>query len=256
MSFVVAIPARYASARLPGKALLDIGGKPMVQWVVEAAAKSRAVDVVVATDDARIAQAVHDPRDPAKIIAVMTRAEHPSGTDRIAEVAQVKRWPADTIVVNVQGDEPHISPLVIDQVAQLLIDDNKADMATLCTPIVSVHEMLDPNVVKVVSASDGAALYFSRAPIPWARDSAAGDLLSQTSYAHGFRHLGIYAYRVRALLRMTQSPPSELEQLEKLEQLRAMQLGMRIAVAKAVEVSGVGVDTAADLERARAQSRT
>jgi 3-deoxy-manno-octulosonate cytidylyltransferase (CMP-KDO synthetase) len=186
----------------------------------------------------------------------MTRAEHPSGTDRIAEVAQVKRWPADTIVVNVQGDEPHISPLVIDQVAQLLIDDNKADMATLCTPIVSVHEMLDPNVVKVVSASDGAALYFSRAPIPWARDSAAGDLLSQTSYAHGFRHLGIYAYRVRALLRMTQSPPSELEQLEKLEQLRAMQLGMRIAVAKAVEVSGVGVDTAADLERARAQSRT
>jgi 3-deoxy-manno-octulosonate cytidylyltransferase (CMP-KDO synthetase) len=252
MSFVVVIPARYASARLPGKPLLQIGAKPMIQWVVEAATKSRADDVVVATDDVRIAQAVHDPRDATKAIAVLTRAEHPSGTDRIAEVAQLKRWPEDTIVVNVQGDEPHIPPVVIDQVAQLLVDDATADMATLCTPITSVHELLDPNVVKVVSANDGAALYFSRAPIPWARDSAAGDLLSQTNYAHGYRHLGIYAYRVRALLRMTQTPPGELEQIEKLEQLRALQLGMRIAVAQAVVVPGVGVDTAADLERARA----
>jgi 3-deoxy-manno-octulosonate cytidylyltransferase (CMP-KDO synthetase) len=251
MSFVVVIPARYASTRLPGKPLLDIDGKPMVQWVVEAAAKSRAADVVVATDDARISQAVHDPRDLNKTIAVMTRVEHPSGTDRIAEVAQLKRWPADTIVVNVQGDEPHIPPQVIDQVAQLLIDDPRADIATLCTAITSIHEMLDPNVVKVVSANDGAALYFSRAPIPWARDTAAGDLMSQTSHAQGYRHLGIYAYRLNALLRMTRSAPSELEKIEKLEQLRALQLGMRIAVAQAVVVPGVGVDTSADLERAR-----
>jgi 3-deoxy-manno-octulosonate cytidylyltransferase (CMP-KDO synthetase) len=162
-------------------------------------------------------------------------------------------WPDATIVVNVQGDEPHIPSAVIDQVAQLLTDDADADMATLCTPVTSVHEMLDPNVVKVVSRDDGSALYFSRAPIPWSRDAATGNLLSQTCYANGFRHLGIYAYRVHALLRMTQSPPSELEQIEKLEQLRALQLGMRIAVAKAVELPGVGVDTAADLERARAR---
>jgi 3-deoxy-manno-octulosonate cytidylyltransferase (CMP-KDO synthetase) len=136
-------------------------------------------------------------------------------------------------------------------VAHLLRDDPHADMATLCTPLTSTHELLDPNVVKVVAANDGAALYFSRAPIPWNRDTASGDLMSQASYTQGYRHLGIYAYRVRSLLRMTQSPPSKLEQLEKLEQLRALQLGMRIVVAQAVEVPGVGVDTPADLERAR-----
>jgi 3-deoxy-manno-octulosonate cytidylyltransferase (CMP-KDO synthetase) len=256
MSFVVVIPARYASTRLPGKALLDIGGMPMVQWVVEAAIKSGAIDVVVATDDARIASAVHDPRDANKSIAVMTAADHPSGTDRIAEVARIRRWSAETIVVNVQGDEPHIPPAVIDQVALLLIDDKHADLATLSTPITSVHELLDPNVVKVVASDSGAALYFSRAPIPWSRDTAAGDLLSQTSYAHAQRHLGIYAYRVSALLRMTQAPPSSLEKIERLEQLRAMQIGMRIAVAQAVTLPGIGVDTAADLQRAREQSRT
>jgi 3-deoxy-manno-octulosonate cytidylyltransferase (CMP-KDO synthetase) len=251
MSFVVVIPARYASTRLPGKPLLDIGGKPMVQWVVDAAARSKAREVVVATDDPRIADAVSDPRDFAKRIAVLTRADHPSGTDRLAEVAQGKSWADDLIVVNVQGDEPHIPPAVINQVAELLANDARADIATLCTPIVALHEMLDPNVVKVVMANDGAALYFSRGPIPWSRDTASGDLMSQKSYAHAQRHLGIYAYRVRALLRMTQSEPSQLEQVEKLEQLRALQLGMRIAVAVAVEVPGVGVDTAADLERAR-----
>jgi len=254
MSFVVVIPARYAATRLPGKPLLDIGGKPMVQWVVEAATKSRATEVLVATDDTRIAHAVHDPREPNKTIAILTRAEHPSGTDRIAEVAQRYRWSNETIVVNVQGDEPHIPPAVIDQVAELLEKDSRADMATLCTPLASIREMLDPNVVKVVSADDGAALYFSRAPIPWARDTAPSDLMSQTSYAQGFRHLGIYAYRVNALLRLTQSPPSQLEKIERLEQLRALQLGMRIAVAQAVVVPGVGVDTAADLERARTHS--
>ncbi len=254
MSFVVVIPARYASTRLPGKPLLEINGKPMVQCVVEAAARSAAADVFVATDDARIADAVFDPRQPTKSIALLTRVDHQSGTDRIAEVAQLKKWPADMIVVNVQGDEPHIPPVVIDQVAHLLRDDPAADMATLCTPLMSTHELLDPNVVKVVAANNGAALYFSRAPIPWNRETANGDLMSQTSYGEGHRHLGIYAYRVRALLRLTQNPPSKLEQVEKLEQLRALQLGMRIVVAQAVEVPGVGVDTPGDLERARARS--
>ena len=244
MAFIVVIPARYASTRLPGKPLLDINGKPMVQWVVEAARKSGAREVIVATDDARIAQAV-------SCEAVLTSEAHPSGTDRISEVAQLKRWSDDVIVVNVQGDEPHIQSEAIDQVAKLLEVDARADMATLCTPITSIHEMLDPNVVKVVATNDAAALYFSRAPIPWSRDTAAGDLMSQKSFAHAYRHLGIYAYRVRALKRMTKSPPGQLEQIENLEQLRAMQLGMRIAVAPAVVVPGVGVDTAADLERAR-----
>ena len=254
MSFVVVIPARYASTRLPGKSLLDIRGKPMVQWVVEAAVRSGAEEVIVATDDARIAQAVHDPRNPGKSIAVMTRADHPSGTDRIAEVVQIKRWPDTTLVVNVQGDEPQLPPALIEQVAELLVCDASADIATLCTPIASLHEFLDPHVVKVVCADDGAALYFSRAPIPWSRDTAPGDLLSQTSFVGAARHLGIYAYRARALLRMTQSPSSPLEQLEKLEQLRAMQMGMRIVVAPARVVPGVGVDTEADLARARAET--
>jgi 3-deoxy-manno-octulosonate cytidylyltransferase (CMP-KDO synthetase) len=212
---------------------------------VDAAKRSGAREIIVATDDPRIVKAV-------SCEAVLTSEAHPSGTDRIAEVAQRKRWPDDTIVVNVQGDEPQIPPAVIDQVAQLLQLDMSADLATLCTPITSLHEMLNPNVVKVVAADDGAALYFSRAPIPWSRDSAPGDLMSQSSFSHAHRHLGIYAYRVRALLKLTQSPPGQLEQIEKLEQLRAMQLGMRIAVAPAAVVPGVGVDTAADLERARA----
>lgn len=180
MSFNVVIPARYASTRLPGKPLLDINGKPMVQWVVEAAKKSGASEVIVATDDARIAHAV-------SCEGVLTSEAHPSGTDRIAEVAQRKRWSDDTIVVNVQGDEPHIPPAVIDQVAKLLQLDPRADIATLSTPITSIHEMLDPNVVKVVAANDGAALYFSRAPIPWSRDTAAGDLMSQKNFAHAKR---------------------------------------------------------------------
>ncbi|HTE42253.1 MAG TPA: 3-deoxy-manno-octulosonate cytidylyltransferase [Steroidobacteraceae bacterium] len=251
MSFVVVVPARYASTRLPGKPLLDIRGKPMVQWVVEAAAKSRAVEVVVATDDERIARAVSDPRNPNARIAMLTRPEHPSGTDRIAEVANAKGWSAETIVVNVQGDEPQLPPALIDQVADLLAGDPQADMATLCTPILSSLELLDPNVVKVVVGDDGAALYFSRAPIPWSRDTAADGLLSQTYYEDALRHLGIYAYRVGALVRMTQSAPSPLEQLEKLEQLRALQMGMRILVAQAKVLPGVGVDTPDDLERAR-----
>jgi len=251
MSFVVVIPARYASTRLPGKPLLDIGGKPMIQWVVDTAARSRASAIWVATDDQRIADAVRNPRG-ADSIAVLTRADHPSGTDRIAEVVTQLRLPADTIVVNVQGDEPKLPAALIDQVAGLLIDDPQAAMATLSTPITHLDEFLDPNVVKVVSSAGGVALYFSRAPIPWSRDTAAR-LSDQKQFPAAQRHLGIYAYRVSALLKITSLPPSELEQIEKLEQLRAMQAGLRIRVAPAGVQPGIGVDTPADLERIRKQ---
>jgi 3-deoxy-manno-octulosonate cytidylyltransferase (CMP-KDO synthetase) len=251
MTFHVVIPARYASTRLPGKALLDIHGKPMIQWVVDASAKSNAILVVVATDDARIVGAVSDPRGSNEKIAVMTDASHSSGTDRVAEVARKEKWSPETIVVNVQGDEPHIPPELINQVAQLLIDDPRADVATLCTSITTLEEFVDPNVVKVVSAADGAALYFSRAPIPWNRDSATS-LTSQREFPESYRHLGIYAYRVAALLKITRLPQSSLEKIEKLEQLRAMQAGMRIVVAQAIAAPGWGIDTPGDLERARA----
>ncbi|HEY4365899.1 MAG TPA: 3-deoxy-manno-octulosonate cytidylyltransferase [Steroidobacteraceae bacterium] len=252
MSFKVVIPARYASARLPGKPLLDIAGRPMIQWVIAAASCSRADEVLVATDDARVAQAAVNPAIAGRPLAVMTGAEHQSGTDRIAEVAKVRGWSADTIVVNVQGDEPQLPPELIDQVAALLELNAAADIATLCTPVASLQEFLDPNVVKVVTAHDGAALYFSRAPIPWHRDGAPNGLMSQTNIQGAQRHLGIYAYRVSALQRLTATPPTDLEVTEKLEQLRALQLGMRIVVAVACAATGIGVDTEHDLARVRA----
>jgi 3-deoxy-manno-octulosonate cytidylyltransferase (CMP-KDO synthetase) len=252
MSFVVVSPARYASTRLPGKPLLDIGGKPMIQWVVDAAAQSKASAIWVATDDERIASAVRNPRGQDSI-ALLTRAEHPSGTDRIAEVAVKLKLSADTIVVNVQGDEPKLPSALIDQVAELLIADPQAAIATLSTPITHLDEFLDPNAVKVVSTYDGVALYFSRAPIPWSRDGATAGLSSQTQWPRAQRHLGIYAYRVAALLQMTALPFGELEQIEKLEQLRAMQAGLRIRVAEANVQPGIGVDTPADLEKIRKQ---
>jgi 3-deoxy-manno-octulosonate cytidylyltransferase (CMP-KDO synthetase) len=245
MTFKVVVPARYASMRLPGKPLLDIAGKPMIQWVVDAARKSRADEVWVATDDERIRAAVAE-------YAVITRSDHPSGTDRIAEVASLKAWSDDVIVVNVQGDEPRLAPVLIDQVATLLANDELADIATLCTPIADLAEFFNPNAVKVTFDDHGHALYFSRAPIPWNRDAAPAGLDSQRACDGAYRHLGIYAYRVGALKRMTALPPGRLENLEKLEQLRALQAGMRIAVAVAVEPPPAGVDTPEDLERVRA----
>ena len=253
MTFHVVIPARYASTRLPGKPLLDIGGRTMIQRVVEQAAASGADEVIVATDDARIAAAVHDPRRIGASIAVMTDPELPSGTDRVAVVATARGWSDDTIVVNVQGDEPFVPPCLIDQVAQLLADDPAASIATLAAPIDSLHDYLDPNVVKVVHAAAGAALYFSRAPIPWSRDGAPSGVASQAEFAGALRHVGMYAYRVGALQRITALSPSSLELTEKLEQLRALQAGMRIVVAECAEPPGPGIDTAVDLERARAR---
>jgi 3-deoxy-manno-octulosonate cytidylyltransferase (CMP-KDO synthetase) len=252
MSFKVVIPARFGSTRLPGKAVIEIGGRPMIQWVIEAAARSRADEVLVATDDERVARAAFHPADPQRSLAVMTAATHPSGTDRIAEVARQRGWSARTIVVNVQGDEPQLPAVLIDQVAALLEQHPAAAIATLSTPIAAVEEFLDPNVVKVVTASGGAALYFSRAPIPWHRDGAAAGLMSQTSAAGAQRHLGIYAYRVEALQRLTAMAPTELEVTEKLEQLRALQAGMQIVVAVAQAPTGIGVDTEHDLKRVRA----
>lgn len=257
MAFNVVIPARYASTRLPGKPLLELGGRPMIQWVIEAALRSGAQEILVATDDARIAAAAEDPRDPGRTLAVMTRDDHPSGTDRIAEVAALRGWDPRTIVVNVQGDEPLLPPALVDQVAALLERDTRADIATLCTPIEHLDEFLDPNVVKVVTADDGAALYFSRAPIPWHREGAvpqaAGGAALPTRFAGAQRHLGIYAYRVAALRRLTGLPPSELEKAEQLEQLRALQGGMRLVVGQACTPPPAGIDTRADLERARAR---
>jgi 3-deoxy-manno-octulosonate cytidylyltransferase (CMP-KDO synthetase) len=252
MGFKVVIPARYSSTRLPAKPLVDLGGRSMIQWVVDAACRSAADEVLVATDDQRIAAAARDPRTPARSLAVMTRADHMSGTDRIAEVAQTRGWDGRTIVVNVQGDEPQLPPQLIDQVASLLERHADAEIATLCTPITSVHEFLDPNVVKVVTGRGCVALYFSRAPIPWHRDGAAHGLASQTSILGAQRHLGIYAYRVDALRRLTAMPPSDLEVTEKLEQLRALQAGMRLVVGIAVVPPPAGVDTEADVARVRA----
>jgi len=249
--FHVVIPARYASSRLPGKPLLDIAGRTMIQRVVERACASGADQVLVATDDARIAAAVHDPRRPLAAIAVMTDPALPSGTDRVAAVAARQGWSDDTVVVNVQGDEPFLPPALIEQAAALLDRDPAAGIATLAVPIASLEEFLDPNVVKVVTAHDAAALYFSRAPIPWSRDGAPRGLASQREFAGALRHVGIYAYRVGALRRITRLAPSALETCEKLEQLRALESGIRIAVGRCVELPEPGVDTEADLQRAR-----
>jgi 3-deoxy-manno-octulosonate cytidylyltransferase (CMP-KDO synthetase) len=186
----------------------------------------------------------------------MTRSDHLSGTDRIHEVAHLRKWSDATVVVNVQGDEPLLPAVLVQQVAQLLHAHPAAHVATLCTPIRTVHELLDPNVVKVVKRSNGSALYFSRAPIPWHRDGAQGGLASQTSIQGSYRHLGIYAYRVSALREITSLPPGELELTEKLEQLRALQAGMTIMVDVAREMPGGGVDTQEDLERVRSHVAT
>jgi 3-deoxy-manno-octulosonate cytidylyltransferase (CMP-KDO synthetase) len=240
MGFRVVIPARFDSSRLPGKALLPLAGKPMVQWVHERARAAHADEVVIATDDDRIAMAA---RGFGADVA-MTARKHLSGTDRIAEVAAARGWAETDIVVNVQGDEPLIPPAVIDQVAQLLSTHTRADVATLAVKIDAVADLSEPNLVKVACDATGRALYFSRAAIPWNRD-APTTLLP----AH-LRHVGIYAYRVSALRRLACLPVGRLEQIEKLEQLRALENGMEIRVALAVERPLSDVNTAADLERA------
>lgn len=246
MQFSVVLPARYASQRLPGKPLADLAGKPLILHACDCARRSGASRVIVATDDARIQEAC----EKAGIDVQMTAARHASGTDRIAEVAERLDWEDDELVVNLQGDEPMMPPANIEQVARLL--ESGAAMSTLCTPIHDLAEFMNPNVVKVVADGQGKALYFSRAPIPWNRDGAVSGPASQQQHNGALRHIGIYGYRVGALKRLSATPPSELEQLEKLEQLRALWLGMRIAVDVAREVPGPSVDTPEDLQRVAA----
>jgi 3-deoxy-manno-octulosonate cytidylyltransferase (CMP-KDO synthetase) len=245
--FRAVIPARYASTRLPGKPLADIAGRPMIQHVHERVAASGAATVVIATDDERIRAAAAAFGAEVQ----MTSASHGSGTDRLAEVALRRGWRDAEVVVNVQGDEPLLPPALVRQCAALLAADAAADIATLATPVESLEEFLDPSAVKVVRRADGRALYFSRAPIPWHRDAAPAGLASQREFAGALRHLGIYAYRVGALRRLAAAAPSPLEQAEKLEQLRALELGMSIVVGIALERPGPGVDIPADLDRVR-----
>ncbi len=246
--FRIVVPARYASARLPGKVLLPIAGKPMLQWVCERARASRAGELLVATDDARIAHAA----ELFGAQVVMTAAAHPSGTDRIAEVAWLRRWSDEDIVVNLQADEPLMPPALIDQVSGLLETCSWAAIATLATAAATLKELLDPSVVKVVVDRLDRALYFSRAPIPWDREGAPAGLASQRSFAGARRHIGLYAYRVAALKQLAAFAPTPLEQREKLEQLRALENGIAIVVAEASERPGQDVNTAEDLERVRA----
>ncbi len=216
----------------------------MLQHVYERGVRSGAGEVWIATDDVRIESACR--QFGARVL--MTSPAHQSGTDRIAEVARHLRWPDDDVVVNVQGDEPLVPPAIIRQVAELLERSPWAGIATLATPIESAEEFLDPNVVKVAASAEGRALYFSRAPIPWPREGAAGGLTSQTRHDSARRHLGLYAYRVKVLARLAALPPAPLEQIEKLEQLRALENGLDIVVATSIESPRRGVDTESDLE--------
>jgi 3-deoxy-manno-octulosonate cytidylyltransferase (CMP-KDO synthetase) len=246
-AYTVVIPARYASSRLPGKPLQDIAGKPMIRHVWEQACKSGAQRIVVATDDQRILEAC----DGFGAEALLTRVEHNSGTDRLAEVAQKLGLPADAIVVNVQGDEPLIPPSVIDQVARNLATHPEAAIATLAEPISDPQALFNPNVVKVLSDIDGLALTFSRAPLPWARDEFARDRDALPAGVPYRRHIGIYAYRAGFLADFVAWGPCWLENTECLEQLRALWRGKRIHVADAIEAPPAGVDTAEDLDRVR-----
>lgn len=243
--FRVVIPARYGSTRLPGKPLQDLAGKPLLQWVHEIAKASGAAEVIVATDDDRIFARAMLFGASARITSLM----HHSGTDRIAEVAIQSGWDENDVVVNLQGDEPMMPPELISQVAGLLEQHPDAAIATLATRIGSVQALMDPNAVKVVTDTAGRALYFSRAPIPWGRDTAPAGIVSQRGYQGARRHIGLYAYRVSALRKLSMLPPTPLETLEKLEQLRALEYGLQIRVADAIAQPGPDVNTAEDLAR-------
>lgn len=238
----IVIPARYGSTRLPAKALADINGKPLVYWVWRQAMRSQALSVTVATDDVRIQEAMT--LHGAEV--VMTDANHPSGTDRIAEVARMKAWAPNTIVVNLQGDEPLMPVSNLEQVAGLLDAHSEASIATLCEPIEAADAYHDASVVKVVSDASGRAHYFSRSPIPHER---GGDEVSVPSQAR--RHIGLYAYRVSFLADFASLPAAPLEQLESLEQLRALHYGYEIRIADAIEPVPAGVDTQKDLDAVR-----
>ena len=243
----IVIPSRYASTRLPGKPFLDLCGKAMVLRVVDQARKVKGIDsLCVATDDERIAQVCRD----AGVDVVMTSADHPSGTDRLAEVARLKGWAAEDVVVNIQGDEPLLPPVLVEQVADLLETHLQCAMATLCEPILTLDEFARSSIVKVVRSQTGEALYFSRASVPFDRDGFKDGVTHVPETAR--RHLGLYAYRVALLQDYVTWPLGVLEQIESLEQLRVLEQGRRIAIADACVSLPAGVDTPEDLLRLRA----
>lgn len=247
IEFVVVIPARFASTRLPGKPLALIDGRPMIAHVVDRARESGAREVVVATDDERIRHAVA----PLGIEVALTSPEHASGTDRLAEVAAQRGWDAHRILVNLQGDEPQAPPAAIRACAAALAE-SAAPIATLAVPLEDSRQLFDPNCVKLVRDASGHALYFSRAPLPWAREQFSHDRLSLPASGRWWRHVGLYAYRCGALAEFSRLPKGMLEEVECLEQLRALEAGWRIAVATSPVDIPAGVDTAEDLERVRA----
>jgi 3-deoxy-manno-octulosonate cytidylyltransferase (CMP-KDO synthetase) len=248
MSFSVVIPARYSSSRLPGKPLKDIAGKPMIQHVYERALESEAKEVIIATDDIRIQEVA----EAFGARVCMTNPDHASGTDRLQEVVSQLNYYADDIVVNVQGDEPLIPPRVINQVAHNLSAEKDASIATLYEPIESIEDVFNPNIVQVVTDKNDFALYFSRAPIPYARDAFAKSKETMPEGVTFKRHIGIYAYRVNLLNSFVKWDEAPIETTECLEQLRALWNGERIHVALADEIPPGGVDTEEDLERVRA----
>jgi 3-deoxy-manno-octulosonate cytidylyltransferase (CMP-KDO synthetase) len=242
----IVIPARMASQRLPGKPLLDVGGKPLIERVHERACLARARSVIIATDDAEIERTARG----FGAVTVLTSTGHTSGSDRIAECVDALGWSDDTLVVNLQGDEPLMPPACLDQAAELLARETSAAAASLYWPIESTTEIEDPNVVKVVTAGDGAALYFSRSVIPHPRGLEQPDCAAHPGFCWK-RHIGLYAYRAGSLRAFTSMPATPLEQIEKLEQLRFLESGHRIIMAEAAEFIPAGVDTPDDLRRVR-----
>lgn len=245
MSFVAVIPARYASTRFPGKPLIDLFGKPMIVRVAERAALSSATRVIVATDDARIANACR----AVNLDVAMTRADHSTGTDRLSEVVTALGLDDHTIVVNVQGDEPNIPPSAIDAVAAMLDADPTAAMATLCHPIHDIADVTNPNVVKCIVGEGGNALYFSRAPVPFARDAWAAGMSAVPQGLPVYRHIGLYAYRASFLRAFPNLSVPAIERHEALEQLRALAHGYRIRVAVVNDPLPPGIDTPEDYAR-------
>ena len=246
--YIVAIPARYASTRLAGKPLASVGGEPMICQVCKKALASQAQAVIACIDHEAVAQALKPlAAENPRLKVCMTSDKPRSGTERIAEMLRNEQYSADTIVVNVQGDEPLITPEHIDEVASLIATKH-ADMSTLCSPITEVADVFDPNCVKVVFNQDQMALYFSRAPIPYERDNFMKGSVQQLEFTH-YHHIGIYGYRVGTILDYLQRAPAAIEQAESLEQLRLLHYGMTIAVAITDRPPECGVDTAADLER-------
>lgn len=243
----IVIPARFASSRLPGKPLLEIHGRPMILRVVDQAKKVQGFDdLCVATDDARIAQVCEN----EGVDVVLTSPHHPSGTDRLSEVARIKNWASDDIIVNIQGDEPLLPAKLVQQVSQLLVLKPDCSMSTLCEPIDSLEQFNRDSIVKVVMSQQHEALYFSRATIPYDRDAVQQNL--QKLHTHAYRHLGLYAYRVKLLQEYVTWQQGQLERLESLEQLRVLENGHRIAIAVAQVNLPPGVDTPEDLARLNA----